>query len=197
MTENADKLGPEAVDALKELFWRQGYDKTSIEDVVRVTGRNRYTLYNSFGGKRELFLAALDAYQNERKAVFIENLSNPAGQPLDAIRKVFEFAISEMADRGSGCLMCNVANDIAPHDALVASRIAGYLDEMRNAFKKALSAAQDREELNPNISPEEGAALLIPLIFGLGVQAKQGATAEMMIATSHTAMRAIEKASVQ
>ena len=197
MSENTDKLNPDTISTLKELFWRNGYAKTSIQDVVQATGHNRYALYNHFGGKRELFLAALDAYYNERKTVFFENLNKPSSAPLDAIRTVFEFAITEMADRGSGCLLCNVANDTAPMDSLVADRISGYLSEMDSALQGALTTAQTRGELNNNITPEDGAAVLVTLTLGLGVQAKRKASIHNMIATFESTMRAISKAQIQ
>lgn len=170
-----------AVHAAKELFWRRGYEDASIEEVVQATGFNRYALYTAFGGKREIFLAALDAYYQERRSIFLTNLDDPETAPLDAIRRVFEFAITEMAERGTGCLMCNVATGAGPLDPLVAERIETYLEEIRCAYIDALERAQSRNELNPVMSIEAGAALLITLMLGLGVHAKRGASAAAML----------------
>lgn len=182
-----------ATGSIKELFWRRGYDDTSIEDVVQATGLNRYALYNAFGGKRELFLAALDAYYQERKSVFLTNLDDPDTPPLDAVRRVFEFAIGEMAERGSGCLMCNVATSVGPLDPLVAERIQSYQTEIRAAYTDALQRAESRNELNASISAADGAELLIAVKFGLGVHAKNGASREAMLGVFNTAITLLEK----
>src|SRR5437867_1476112 len=45
-----------------ELFWRQGYTATPLDQLVRHTGASRYGLYATFGGKRDLFLTSLERY---------------------------------------------------------------------------------------------------------------------------------------
>lgn len=169
-----------ALDAAKEVFWRRGYDDASIEDVVKATGFNRYAIYNAYGGKLELFLAVLDAYYNERRNAFLDNLNNAQTAPLDAVRAVFEHSIAEMVARGAGCLICNVASEVGRHEAVVSERIGNYLQEITFAYAAALHMAQERGELNPAITPEEGARLLITLKLGLGVRAKNGSTQKEM-----------------
>ncbi|MEO1252965.1 MAG: TetR/AcrR family transcriptional regulator [Pseudomonadota bacterium] len=191
MTPNLQTSIPDTQHALKELFWRRGYEHASIDDVVNETGLNRYALYNAYGGKLELFLAALDAYYQERKNLFLRNLNDPETAPLDAVRRVFEFAITEMAERGTGCLMCNVATEECGRDPKVAARVESYLDEIRRAYTDALERAAARDELNNSVKPADGAALLIAVKLGLGVHAKNGADASTMLSIFNTAMTAL------
>ncbi len=189
----AASTSTETTRALKELFWRRGYERASIEDVVQATGMNRYALYNAFGGKRDLFLAALDDYYHERKAVFLANLDDPETPPLEAIRRVMEFAIGEMADRGAGCLMGNVANHLGPKDPIIAARVETYLQEIELAYGEALSRADANGALNANITPQNGAKMLIAVQLGLGVRAQAGASGEEMLETFDAAMRALAR----
>lgn len=181
-----------ALDAAKEVFWRRGYDDASIEDVVKATGFNRYAIYNAYGGKLELFLAVLDAYYHERKNAFLDNLNNAQTAPLDAVRAVFEHSIAEMAARGAGCLICNVASEVGHHETVVSERIANYLEEITFAYAAALHMAQERGELNPAITPEEGARLLITMKLGLGVRAKNGSTKKEMKNIINTTLSVIK-----
>jgi len=183
----------ETTRTLKELFWRQGYENASIADVVHETGMNRYALYNAFGGKRDLFLAALDDYYHERKAVFLENLNDPETPPLDAIRSVMEFAIGEMVDRGAGCLLGNVANEMGPKDPVIAARVETYLQEIENAYSEALSRADARGELNNNCLPTNSAKMLIALQLGLGVRAQAGAEGGEMLEIFNAAIHALSR----
>lgn len=178
---------------LKELFWRQGYENASIADVVQATGLNRYALYNAYGGKRELFLAALDDYYHERKAVFLTNLNDPETPPLDAIRRVMEFAISEMVDRGAGCLLGNVANEMGPKDPVIAARVESYLQEIENAYSEALSRADIRGELTDNTSSTNAAKILIAVQLGLGVRAQAGASGDEMLEIFDAAMNTLSR----
>ncbi len=183
----------ETTRTLKELFWRNGYENTSIEDVVQATGLNRYSLYNAFGGKRELFLAALDDYYFERKNRFLTSLDDPDTHPLEAVREVMEFAIREMADRGAGCFMCNVASERGLKDPVIAERIKTYLAEIEFAFGKALSRAESIGGLNEDITSEDGATILITVLLGIGAHAQAGAPSERLTEALHAALRAVGK----
>ena len=178
----------DAVIAAKELFWRQGYVDTSIGQLVEATGMNRYAIYNAYGGKLELFLAALDAYYHERKSLFMTVLSEPDRSPLDAIREVSEYCIRQMSDRSAGCLMCNVAQEVGQYEEIVAERVQDYLIDVRNAKELALAQAAEQSELNPAITPAEGARLLIFNMLGSGVMTRNGASREEILANFNTCM---------
>ncbi len=177
-----------AISAAKEVFWRRGYEDTSIEEVVQATGLNRYALYNAFGGKLEIFLAALEAYHNERKQLFLDVLGDPERSPMDAIQEVSEFCISQMADRNAGCLMCNIALEISHHDDIIAVRVNSYLEEIRSAKEMALMQASERGELNPAITPRDGASLLVANMLGMGALARNGASRIEMLNIFNTGM---------
>ncbi len=181
------------INAAKELFWRQGYDETSIEDVVCATGMNRYALYNAFGGKLELFLAVLESYFVERKNLFMTALSDPQGGPMAAIREVSEYCITEMTDRGAGCLMCDVAAEVGRYDKAVSKRVLSYLEEIRRADEMALTQAEARGELNTAISPKEGAALLIANMLGVGAMARNGAGRKELMTLFNTCLRLLSR----
>ena len=57
-TYDADR----AMDRALDLFWERGYEAVSVEDLVRVTGMNRFGLYRRWGDKRGLLLACLARY---------------------------------------------------------------------------------------------------------------------------------------
>ncbi len=165
-----------AIAAAQEVFWRNGYEKTSVADLVAATGFNRYSLYNTFGGKLEIFLAALDAYYLERKAVFFKSFSDPEKKPIEAIRSVIEYAIAGMAERQTGCFICNVASEVSAEEPIVFERIEAYLKEIRGAYEVALQRAAERNELNSSILPHEGSKLLVTMMLGIGVYSSHGAS---------------------
>ena len=165
-----------AISAAKEVFWQTGFDDTSVEDIVHATGLNRYALYSEFGGKLEIFLAVLEAYHLERKELFLRTLNDPDKSPLDAIREVSGFCIEQMANRHAGCLMCNIGIEGSRHDDIISERVDTYLNEVRAAKEGALTLAKERGELNPLISPKDGAALLVSNMLGSSALARRGAS---------------------
>jgi TetR/AcrR family transcriptional repressor of nem operon len=91
------------LDKAMALFWRQGYEATSIQDLVTHTGINRQSLYDTFGSKHQLYLAVMDRYidrvVSRRLAVVNATQSSTA-----AIRQFFsdvvEFAVSDADNKG-------------------------------------------------------------------------------------------------
>ena len=52
----------EALEKAMQVFWHKGYEATSMEDLLNAMDINRGSLYATFGGKRALFLKAMDRY---------------------------------------------------------------------------------------------------------------------------------------
>lgn len=179
------------MEAAKELFWRNGFDDTSIEDVVAATGMNRYALYTAFGGKREIFLAALDAYCNERKSIFMDTFNREEDAPLSAVRAVAIHCIEQNVERGTGCLLCDIGAEVGRQDPIVAEQIEIYLDIIKDAHKKAFKRAHELGQLNPAITPTEAASLIQTFILGMGAQVKRGASKKQLISIHKSLMTLI------
>lgn len=133
----------EALDKAMHLFWSKGYFDTSIRDLVAQTGVNYYGLYDAFESKHGLFLAALDRYR--------DTVTRDIGAALHAAepgRDAIAAALTTARDRvqalepGVGCLMCNTAIELAPHDAEAAEKVQSHMTRMRDAFETVLRTAQ-------------------------------------------------------
>ncbi|MEM8773020.1 MAG: TetR/AcrR family transcriptional regulator [Pseudomonadota bacterium] len=179
----------------KELFWRNGFEDTSVAELVEATGLNRYAIYSAYGGKLEIFLAALEAYYTERRDLFFKVFSDPKRGPIDAIRAVSEYCIKEITDRGAGCLMCNVAVEVGRRNDVVAARVNSYLQDIRNAKEMALTLAAERGELNPAITPKDGASLLLTNMLGGGVLARNGASRKELLESFNACIAILTSAS--
>ena len=107
----------EVVRKALAVFWRQGYQATSVQDLVGATGLNRGSLYGTFGDKHGLFLEAVEYYRTNVTAQRLARLEEP-GPARDRIatffKEVIEFSVGE--GRLLGCLMTNAAIERAPHD---------------------------------------------------------------------------------
>ena len=64
-----------ALDQAMELFWARGYHATSIQDLVDHLGVNRQSLYDTFGGKDELFKAVLERSASVRPCPYTASWS--------------------------------------------------------------------------------------------------------------------------
>jgi TetR/AcrR family transcriptional repressor of nem operon len=179
----------EALDRAKHLFWRKGYEATSVDDLVRALGINRGSLYGTFQDKRSLFLAALDRYENEEVAAALRILRAPELSGRQRIELLFEQVIRAIEERGDrrGCLLCNTAVELATDDAEMKQRVNAGLDQLQRAFSAALAGDPARSAE----SNRGAAAFLTAALMGVHVMAKAGADAETLRGAVRTAMRAL------
>ncbi|WP_046729883.1 TetR/AcrR family transcriptional regulator [Streptomyces humi] len=157
-----------------ELFWRRGYEATSVADLVEHLGIGRASLYATFGGKRDLYLKALDRYQRDRLPPLLRGLSLP-GPALPAVRAlVRRYADESAADelRLRGCLVTNTAAELAPHDPAVARSVEQDWDRVETVLHTALVRAQAQHELPADRDPLALARTLLVLLQGMRVVGK-------------------------
>ncbi len=122
-----------------DVFWAQGYAGTSLDDLDRATGLNRGSLYNAFGDKHGLYLECLDLYGGHEIGAAVTLLENTSAD-RPAIRALFTSAVDavRLRDDRRGCLLCNAAIELAPHDRDVEQKVVEHLGRLRTAFTTAL-----------------------------------------------------------
>ncbi|MGW3205185.1 TetR/AcrR family transcriptional regulator [Streptomyces sp. NPDC001135] len=163
-----------ALRSALELFWRRGYEATSMADLVEHLGIGRASLYATFGSKHELYLRALDRYGQTQNPLLTRELSRP-GPVLPAVRAlVRRFAAEATAEatREQGCLVTNTAVELAPHDTAAARRVEQSWDHLETLLHSALVRAQAQAELAADRDPLALARTLLVLLQGLRVVGK-------------------------
>jgi TetR/AcrR family transcriptional repressor of nem operon len=152
------------------VFWRKGYERTSVQDLVDYTGINRFSLYNAFGDKREIFRAACQRYRTEVLSRRLEALEGTA-EGMGAIRRFFADVVNLLAGANGarGCLMtnCMVEATTEDGDAMRAGR--QYLARMDAAFQVALERARALGEIAPGCDVGGRARYLTTTVQGLTV----------------------------
>ncbi|MBA2941034.1 TetR/AcrR family transcriptional regulator [Paenibacillus sp. CGMCC 1.16610] len=100
------------------LFWEQGYEKTSINDLVEYMDIHLRSLYDTFAGKDQLFQKVLKRY---KKFLYghIQFIITPTKSSKAALRSLFDFIIerNDEANNYLGCLFVNTAVELAPRSS--------------------------------------------------------------------------------
>ncbi|MEV0664052.1 TetR/AcrR family transcriptional regulator [Actinomadura luteofluorescens] len=153
-----------------ELFWERGYEATSMADLVAHLGIARASVYATFGGKRELYLKALERYLRDTDPKIAEALSQP-GPVLPAVRTLIErYAAESARDRPRlGCLVVNTAVELAARDAEAARLVEASWNFLEASLTTALTRARAQGELPPDKDPRALARLLLVLFQGMRV----------------------------
>jgi TetR/AcrR family transcriptional repressor of nem operon len=181
-----------ALMAAVDLFWRQGYEATSISDLVEHLGIAKASLYATFGNKHDLYLEALDRYVRTTDAQIVDELSRP-GSPLEAVRGlVMRYTSEIVADEDvRGCLVVNAAVEL-PGDASVAKRVGRSWDTLEVALTLALTRARAQGELAADRDPRALARMLLAVLQGLRVLGKGPSDADRLNDAAQQALRLLD-----
>lgn len=169
------KFDPDAaLQSALELFWRRGYEATSVTDLVEHLGIGRASIYATFGSKHELYLKALDRYAEMRDPLLMSELSQP-GPALPAVRALVRRFAAEAASpegRLNGCFVTNTAAELAPHDPAAARRVEISWEHIETLLHSAIVRAQAQGELSESRDPRALAHMLLVLLQGVRVVGK-------------------------
>jgi TetR/AcrR family transcriptional repressor of nem operon len=181
-----------ALTRAMDLFWRRGYEATSVHDLLEEMGIGRGSMYDTFGDKRALFLAALDRFEETRVSRADEILEGSASA-VEGIRRLFETTIEGLVsyEPRRGCLMANTAVELAPHDEQVAGRISRYVRRTEDAFERALVRGRATGEIPADKDPKALARFLVSTLHGVRVLARAGVDRAVLDDSVRTALEVL------
>ena len=179
----------DVLDHAMAVFWRNGYQATSIQDLVEATGINRGSLYTTFGDKRGLFLAVLDHYAERIARPTMAELNNP--DPRRAIEGMFESIIRRTSDPTfpRGCLNTNTSLECPGAGDVIGRKIAALLGQQESAIYQVLRRAQSTGALDPEQDARALARFFVGVAQGLNVVNKAAPDPAMLKDMVKVAMR--------
>ncbi|NNF58858.1 MAG: TetR/AcrR family transcriptional regulator [Rhodothermaceae bacterium] len=165
----------EVLDRAADLFWARGYESVSIQDLVDHLGLSRSSLYETFGDKQHLYLAALDRYRRAAGGRMLADLN--ASSPKAGIRRHFERMMQEALDQHGrwGCFMTNATIERGPLDPETDAVTQASRDAMIAAFEQTIRRAQRAGEIPKAKNALALARFLAGAVYGLRTLARSGA----------------------
>ncbi|MFI1994894.1 TetR/AcrR family transcriptional regulator [Actinoplanes sp. NPDC020271] len=184
---------PDAVlDIVVRLFWQRGMASTGVQDIVDATGIARSSLYATFGGKGELFRAALSRYVELSSAPAFSRLTDDRGLP--AVREFFDRLIDARCHGQYarwGCMVSNTHAGGEADDPQVQEILDRHHRELRAAMRTALTSAERHGQLAATVHPDEAADVLALLAYGVNLRSRAGVDAQALRATVAGSLRLI------
>ncbi|MGG3891169.1 TetR/AcrR family transcriptional regulator [Metabacillus fastidiosus] len=159
-----------ALDAAMQLFWEKGYEATSLSDLTSRMGIQRPSIYSAFGGKKELFEAALRKYMMSRASHVRTKLQNNPSVK-DAFRTFFEDVVAEEYGEGCsrGCFCINTMVELAPHDEKFEILTREHQMYLSVIFQETIERGIQSGELEIEGSSKALSQALIVSLIGLTV----------------------------
>jgi AcrR family transcriptional regulator len=160
-----------ALDRALEVFWRNGYEGTSLTDLTAAMGINRPSLYAAFGNKEELFGKVLARYLDGPGAYAADALDAPTSR--EVVERLIHGAVDLTAGETSphGCLCVNIVHAGGPDAHAVRQDAIAVRKAGEAALRRRLDQAAD---LPPRYEPAALAALVHTISDGIAVQAAAG-----------------------
>ena len=154
------------------LFWRLGYENTSLEELMKEMGIARQSLYDTFGDKRALYLKAMAHYRDQTNNQ-TESMLNQIPSVKDGFAKLlYGMAAETRQQHERGCLLLSANLQRNPKDAVVRDFLRDNQTRVEAIFIQALDRAQKTGELSPKDDPAALARFFVVTIQGMRAMAR-------------------------
>jgi AcrR family transcriptional regulator len=180
-----------ALDQALDLFWRRGYEATSISELTSGMGLTPPSLYAAFGSKHELFLEAMRRYQE----LYGERITHSLDEDLMA-KDAIERMLREAADVYSslltppGCFIVTAATNCSPASSDVEAALRERRNMSEERVRERIAAGIAAGELSMQTDARALAKFYATIIQGMSIQARDGATHAELDAVVDSAMAA-------
>ncbi|MDY7992975.1 TetR/AcrR family transcriptional regulator [Paenibacillus polymyxa] len=182
----------EVLDKAMRLFWEQGYEKTSMTELVKHMGIHRRSLYDTFGDKHSLFLKAMDRFDDKIIAALAGGVKR-SKTASEALQFIFSFMIDGDEDSPAGCLMVNSAVELAARDVEVDNKSTKAFTTAEQLLREIILWGQRDGEFTSTYNAEELAEYLHNVWIGLRVMARTSASREKLHRITHISMKLLEE----
>ncbi len=166
-----------ALEQVLDVFWRKGYEPTSIADLCAAIGIKPPSLYAAFGNKAQLFMEAVEYYERTYWDAAWDRFANSVDIG-EAIHRFFSDAAEILTsnDAQCGCLVVMGATNVSPESQEVHNALKALRLQSRDLFEARLIKGIGDGQLSPDTDPRALGTALNTLLGGMSLQAFDGAT---------------------
>lgn len=151
-----------------QAFWSNGYEGTSMADLMHAMSLGKGSIYKAFGDKHSLFILAIERYLEEAHN-FDVSLIGKAASPKVGLRNWFNAEMKMMCDQPlrRGCLMVNALTERGSQDEAVAQLVKNHSTKTTKLLTKTIKKGQESNEFRDDISAQDQAQLILVSLIGM------------------------------
>ncbi|MFP3569761.1 TetR/AcrR family transcriptional regulator [Paraburkholderia sp. SIMBA_030] len=181
----------EALNRAMTLFWEQGYEGTSFDQLTQAMGISPSSFYNSFGNKEQLYKEATDAYLSMSGVWFAGSLFGTA-DTRQAFKELLDATAVEFTrqSRPPGCMISLAGTHLSPELASIRETMVDHRANAEQMMVQRLNKGIEDGDLPSSTDVPALAAFYSAMTRGMAVQARDGASLEKLKAIADIAMQA-------
>ena len=183
----------EALEAAMQTFWLQGYEATSLADLMTAMGLQKGSIYKAFKDKRSLFISALKRYFKQ-KSYFHKQYLEKAQSAKEGLSEWLHQLVENLSNHEDcrGCLLVNSLVELAPHDDEVKQLLTQQSNYLQKLLCQVIIKGQKQGEFRTDISAEDLSKLLLNLVYGLITNSKKDNSLVALQRQGEVAMKVLE-----
>lgn len=135
-----------AISRAMDVFWKKGYNGTTMRDLTEAMGISNSSLYNTIGDKHQLFLKSIKYYTESRMAAARKQLQ-PIKSPLKAIEKFILSSVYVITHEPDSCLAIKTTFEVATTDEQVQKIIKADNEFTYNLLINLVGRAIEKKEI--------------------------------------------------
>lgn len=179
----------QALDRAVEVFWRQGYEGTSLTDLTEAMGINRPSLYAAFGNKEELYRKVLDRYAEGPACHVLQALQEPTARRVVERLLLGTIDLLSCPSNPKGCLGVHGALACGAESERLRQEHIARRTEAERSLCQRLERAQEEGDLASNAVPADLARYTSTICQGMSVQAASGASRSDLLKVAELALK--------
>ncbi|MFB5760616.1 TetR/AcrR family transcriptional regulator [Paenibacillus medicaginis] len=180
----------EVLDKAIHLFWVQGYEKTSMQELVEYMGIHRRSIYDTFGDKHALFMSALKRYeaiQNNKMRLLVEKQ-----EPVKQLLQYFLQTTLEKEGDPQGCFLVNSGVELGVLDQEVSSFVEDSYTKTEKLLYELILIGQQTGEIAAKLDPDVLSHYFMNAWLGLRTMVKTATNQEKLSGIINTTLSILE-----
>ncbi len=173
----------------RNLFWRHGYEGTSMSDLVTEMGIASARIYKAFGSKEQLFREAIEHYENGEGG-FAERAFSAESNVRKAIKRLLTDAVQlySQQDLPQGCMVISSAASVSAENEEIKTWLAQHRQQRTQQIIDRLRQAVQNNELPAETDADSLGDYFAIFLHGLSVQARDGVNEARLLAAVNVAL---------
>ncbi len=173
MPRKKEYIEEEVLDKAMHIFWKNGYEATSMRALEKGMGINQFSIYANFKSKNHLLIEVLKHYQNKVYIGLLSELEHSNGGLTEIKRFLYRFVdFVKVDNKANGCLLTNTRLELHQKNKKVEVVITTFLERVGLIFEKVIRNARAKGEIKATSNIKVYVHYLMGVLQGVAASAK-------------------------